>query len=565
MALNSINTNIAAYSAQGNIGRANNSASSSIARLSSGNRIVMASDDVASLSVGTSLRTNVTTLKIAALNANQGSSMLQVADGALGQITDILQRQAAIATQASSGSLSAAERSFLNQEFQALAEEVDRLATGTNFNGVQLLNGTLGSSLLLSATDTISATLAAAGAITDASTVAISAFFNSGTTVGTAAGDGSALAAAQFEVTFVDAQDTAANALADADFLAVNPSVYGEIGQFKMSDFVANVSAKLQVDINGVTFRGTIEAGGQAFVVSNGNTHISFWAETAFSLVDQGVAQTELLALNNDYADVAIAHTSQVLGINVAGTSLAGVTGHADSGISMLRTYDPSNAGISNFRYVTNNGAGDDNQLAVDIGGKTYFTDNQVADLVTDGVILSFADGTGQAFTVDLTGLTTDITDIRTSATDRANFINGLNQAFSGAAGGVDFAVGNTSADKLNVSIGNATTTAIYGGQSLDVNTIQTASAAIDVLNTAIDRITSLRANVGALQSRFNFASANIESSIQNQDAARGTLLDTDVAAESTAYATAQVQLQAGIAVLAQANLLPQNLLKLIG
>ena len=74
-----------------------------------------------------------------------------------------------------------------------------------------------------------------------------------------------------------------------------------------------------------------------------------------------------------------------------------------------------------------------------------------------------------------------------------------------------------------------------------------------------------MRANVGALQSRFNFASANIESSIQNQDAARGVLLDTDVAAESTAYATNQVKLQAGISVLAQANQQLQSLLKLIG
>ena len=85
------------------------------------------------------------------------------------------------------------------------------------------------------------------------------------------------------------------------------------------------------------------------------------------------------------------------------------------------------------------------------------------------------------------------------------------------------------------------------------------------MIDAAIDAVTSVRADVGALQSRFDFAAANVESSIQNQDAARGVLLDTDVAAESTAYATSQVQLQAGIAVLAQANLLPQNLLKLIG
>ena len=74
----------------------------------------------------------------------------------------------------------------------------------------------------------------------------------------------------------------------------------------------------------------------------------------------------------------------------------------------------------------------------------------------------------------------------------------------------------------------------------------------------------SLRADVGALQSRFSYATDAIQSSLENQDAARGTFLDTDVSAESTAYASAQVQLQAGISVLAQANQLPQNLLKLL-
>ena len=143
MALNSINTNIGAYYAQKNIGMASNSASLSIARLSSGSRIVRAADDVAAMSAGTSLQTNVTTLKMALINTSQGSSLLQVADGALSQITDILQRQKAIAVQAGSGSLSDSERSFLNQEFQNLTQEIDRLAGQTNFNGVNLLDGVL--------------------------------------------------------------------------------------------------------------------------------------------------------------------------------------------------------------------------------------------------------------------------------------------------------------------------------------------------------------------------------------------------------------------------------------
>lgn len=143
MALNSINTNIAAYYAQQNIGKASTMASSSISRLSSGDRIVRAADDVAAMSAGTSLKTNVTTLRMALINTSQGASLLQVADGALSQITDILQRQKAIAVQAGSGSLTSSERSFLNQEFQSLISEIDRLAGQTNFNGVQLLDGSL--------------------------------------------------------------------------------------------------------------------------------------------------------------------------------------------------------------------------------------------------------------------------------------------------------------------------------------------------------------------------------------------------------------------------------------
>ena len=118
MALNSINTNIAAYYAQMNISRASGASSNSVARLSSGNRIVQAKDDVAAMAAGTSLLTNVNVLRRAIINTSQGTSLLQVADGALAQISDILQRQKAIAIQAGSGSMGATERGFLDQEFQ---------------------------------------------------------------------------------------------------------------------------------------------------------------------------------------------------------------------------------------------------------------------------------------------------------------------------------------------------------------------------------------------------------------------------------------------------------------
>jgi len=141
-----INTNIAAYAAQANIAKATNAATTSVSRLSSGNFITKASDDVARLSIGTSFSTTVRTLKQALVNASQGVSLLQVADGALGQITEILQRQKTLAVQASSGNLSNTDRSFLNQEFQALTDQIDFIASTSSFNGVNLLDGSLSTS-----------------------------------------------------------------------------------------------------------------------------------------------------------------------------------------------------------------------------------------------------------------------------------------------------------------------------------------------------------------------------------------------------------------------------------
>jgi flagellin len=139
----SINTNVAAYYAQANIAAANTATSSDVARLSSGNRIIQASDDVASLATGTSLANQVSALRAAQTNAAQGNSLLQVADGALAQIQIILQQQKSIALQAGSGALTDTDRGFLNQQFQALSQQIDNLTTSTTFNGVGLIDGSL--------------------------------------------------------------------------------------------------------------------------------------------------------------------------------------------------------------------------------------------------------------------------------------------------------------------------------------------------------------------------------------------------------------------------------------
>lgn len=568
MALNSIKTNIAAYYAQANIGKASSNASSSISRLSSGSRIVQASDDVAALSVGTALRTVVTTLRMALLNANQGTSMLQVADGALGQVTDILQRQKAIAVQASSGSLTSSERGFLNQEFQALASQIDQIAANTNFNGVTLLNGGLGTKSKLANLDALAALFdptaadlnTAATAV--ASTTAIEAFnVTDGSTLNGAAAPGA-----------LDIVDSANAVLADGAYENVNSAVYGAFSSFKLSDAIYGVSAKLTATINGVEFTGTVLEGGTTATVSNGSTNILL-AFTAVTTTDDGtlgVAQTQI---NADFKNTRIAHTVVVQGVDFSNTRLQDAVGAATTGNAMARVYDPTRLDISNFQYAGNTAAADTNILTVQVNGQV-FTASGVLDNIDDatGTILVFDGGDGQALYIDITGLTANATnpntaigDIRTNIKDRTDFINALNVGFSKAGGGLNFNVGTTSSDNIGVNIRATTTVSLYNGQTLSVATAADAAAASDALDIAIKTVTAVRADVGALQSRFNFASANVENAIQNQDAARGVLLDTDVAFESTAFANAQVQLQAGIAVLAQSNLLPQNLLKLIG
>ena len=138
----SVATNTAAAAAHRYLRVNDMEASRSLAKLSSGSRIVRASDDAASLAVGTKLKADVAALKQAQVNASHGQSVLQVADGSLQQVSDILTRMKALATQAVSGSISDTERGYLDSEFTQLATQLTDISTQSKFNGSKLLDGT---------------------------------------------------------------------------------------------------------------------------------------------------------------------------------------------------------------------------------------------------------------------------------------------------------------------------------------------------------------------------------------------------------------------------------------
>ena len=137
-----VNTNISASVAQSALIRNERAMSTAMERLSTGQRINSASDDAAGLAVATRMTSQVIGLGTAIRNANDGISMLNTAEGAMIEMTTMLQRMRELALQASSGTTDVKDRTNLNKEYQALYQEIDRIADNTEWNGRKILNNT---------------------------------------------------------------------------------------------------------------------------------------------------------------------------------------------------------------------------------------------------------------------------------------------------------------------------------------------------------------------------------------------------------------------------------------
>lgn len=140
-----VNTNVPSINAQQNLARVTERLGGNFGRLSSGLRIVRASDDAAGLAISERLRAQVRSLQRAQLNANDGISIVQTAEGALNEVSAMLVRMRELAIEANNGSMSGADQNSLNQEFGSLISEIDRIAQATSFNGVNLLDGSTSS------------------------------------------------------------------------------------------------------------------------------------------------------------------------------------------------------------------------------------------------------------------------------------------------------------------------------------------------------------------------------------------------------------------------------------
>ena len=184
-----ITTNVSSMVAQNSLSKTQNALSTSFARLSSGMRINSAADDAAGLGISKSMNAQVHSYAVAERNTNDGISMLQTADGGAEQIHGLMTRMRELAVQASNGSLSANDYTNLNAEYQANSAEIDRISSSVQFNGINLLSGTVASKnfqvgIGTAATDRIAVSFGGADATSLAVTATdVTTFANSQTAI----------------------------------------------------------------------------------------------------------------------------------------------------------------------------------------------------------------------------------------------------------------------------------------------------------------------------------------------------------------------------------------------
>ncbi len=487
MALNII-SNFAANVAHRNLIVSDRELSSSLAKLSSGNRVLSAKDDAASLAIGSRLNAEVQAQKQARVNAIQASSMLQIADGAMAMVDSILVRMKTLAVQSGSGQLSDTERTLLDTEYQALLSEVDRIAADTEFNGVSMVNGSTSTT------------------------------------------------------TSVNGQSASNNLVEAVDgFTSI---VFG--------DSVGNTSFTVAFDAttNLITLTNLTTGASQGVAIGATAIAVGSTQTVDFTTLNVVVTLGDAFDKTSDIAPTG------------AFTLGAGGTGAIDTTTITLTAADASSAVISL----------DSQAIVIDhaTAATTTFTVGNFTGSVdmtaTGSKTVTLSDGSGADFTISFNVSTAFVDGGATSSltvADLGTLVFGQSATSSATTFSFKLGTGTTAnVDDVTFSISSITAGALSltGGDILTIANSDTASvnitAALDTLNTA-------RAGIGANQNRLEFASDNLAITIENSEAARSNLLDLDVAMEMTVFTSKLVLVQAGVAMLAQANQLPQNLLRL--
>lgn len=517
-----INTNIQSLTAQRNLANSQLAMSTSMARLSSGLRINSAKDDAAGLAISERFTSQIRGVNQAARNANDGISLAQVAEGALGSSSGILQRIRELAVQSANATNSASDRAALNAEVSQLTAELNRIAQTTQFNGQNILDGSFTSATFqvgANANQTIIATTA---------NFSTTKYGNNrmGSSVATSAGGAGDLVLGTLSA---GTNPTMATAAAASGITADTVVISGATGSATVSVNAGDSAKTVAANIN----------------AQSGTTGVSVTARTTTDIGNFTAAGSYSLSVVSNNA----AATPVTIAFNI-GTGL----NNSDGLAAAINAFNDksSQTGITAKINSAGNGITLTNEFGADISIASAATSVGSFDVVNPGVgpiPPATAPVVPAAITVAASG-TTYITGSLTFDSNNSFSITSTTGEATGS--GVSYFTGLTSASELQAA------------STLDVSTVDAATRTLSTVDSSIAVIAAQRAKFGALQSRFETTIASLNTTSENLSASRSRIQDADFAQETANLSRTQILQQAGTAMVAQANQLPQSVLQLL-
>ena len=510
-----INTNISSLNAQRNLNKSQGALQTSLQRLSSGLRINSAKDDAAGLAISNRFTTQVRGLNVATRNANDGISFAQTTESALDEITTSLQRIRDLAVQSANDTNSASDRKSLQSEVDQLVSEINRIAETTTFNGARVANGSL-TSLNFQIGANAGETVSVKGVDARASAL------------------GSQPGAVQYT-------------LNDGNVAgATETAFYIQIGSSANATTVEITSAANGGDIN-IAGAATLQ---DTEADDYGSGYAKVTAERINSLREDGVEGMEGV-----YASAkTLADYSDIAGTDAADAYVgAGTLANGDLSINGV------DIGPVEVQEKDANGA-----LVQAINSKSNVTGVTASTGENGRLVLTADDGRDIIF--DVTDTAADVLfdggnngDIA-AITDQAKYGN----LTISAQDTVTVTLGPGPGNWVNSDATDDNVQAVGTIASADITTAEAASITMKSVDSALGQIDSFRADLGAIQNRFESSIRNLSAVSESLSAANSRIKDADFAAETAELSKNQVLQQAGISVLAQANALPQQALSLL-
>ena len=500
-----INTNIQSLTAQRNLSMSQASLATSMQRLSSGLRINSAKDDAAGLAISDRMTSQIRGLNQAARNANDGISLAQVAEGALGSTSSNLQRIRELAVQAANGTNSASDRLALQQEVLQLTTEIARVGNQTEFNGLKLLDGSY-------------------------TTQQFQVGANANQTIGVSVTSARAI---DMGNNLVSSQATAPSMATAGVGASLGAAVNGFISQ--------TLTLAGNGTVNTIPASGTLAAGSSAKSVAT--------AINAFTALS-GVT--------------AVATTKATLSNVTAGSVQFQLTGSNATPIVVSATV---------------NNASDLAPLAQAINAQSGTTGITAVADKTGNLVLTQADGDDiKLLNLNTVGGLTGASIVGEDALSPVSFVAaGTSVANATATSDEAVAIGGkvalNSSNGFTITSTDLTGTLIAGGTAgstlssvaaIDISTQAGANAALLVVDGALASVSANRAQLGAVQNRFLTTIENLQTNSENLSASRSRIQDADFAMETANLSRTQILQQAGTAMVAQANQLPQGVLQLL-